>query len=521
MGYFGSKATTGLSQALIALMPPHSVYIESHLGGGALMKRKPPAVRSIGIDRDERALEAFGCDYPVELVHGCAHSFLASFPFLGPELVYSDPPYLHATRRSSQRYRFEYEEADHVALLELLKGLPCQVMVSGHPSALYDERLAGWRRLALQVTTPGPGAHRGRVVQLHARPGALGELRGPQLHRPPAHQAQGGQLWPALRGHAGGRTPGGAGRDHGRRGREAVSMSPWHADLAFHEEAFACLQDLLTPQSLALTAVKAIREWGQGLLRLSAALVKENDALEGENARLRERIADLKRSAALDSTTSSRPPASDGLARKSATRKRTRSQRGTSAKPSGGQPGHEGTTLAQTGNPDHIVDHTPSACAGFGAPLSDADRHADPVRRQVFDVPEPQPLEVTEHRGHRCLCAACGAVTTAVFPNGVSAPVQYGPRITAWVTYLSHAQFIPEKRVAEVMSELFAVKAAQPPPSDCRRTGSAGAPPGASRASSIVSQRSFAPQPRSNTSTRLAYASPPGPIGSMCCVPRC
>ena len=26
-------------------------------------------------------------------------------------------------------------------------------MVSGHPSALYDEMLAGWRSLALQVTT--------------------------------------------------------------------------------------------------------------------------------------------------------------------------------------------------------------------------------------------------------------------------------------------------------------------------------------------------------------------------------
>ena len=51
MGYFGSKATSGLCQALIALMPPHSVYIESHLGGGALMKRKPTGVRSIGIDR--------------------------------------------------------------------------------------------------------------------------------------------------------------------------------------------------------------------------------------------------------------------------------------------------------------------------------------------------------------------------------------------------------------------------------------------------------------------------------------
>ena len=82
MGYFGSKATAGLCQALIALMPPHSVYIESHLGGGALMKRKPPAVRSIGIERDAQALEAFVCAYPVDLVHGCAHDFLASFPFL-------------------------------------------------------------------------------------------------------------------------------------------------------------------------------------------------------------------------------------------------------------------------------------------------------------------------------------------------------------------------------------------------------------------------------------------------------
>ena len=63
MGYFGSKATSGLCQALIALMPPHSVYIESHLGGGALMKRKPTGVRSIGIDRDAQALEAFACDY--------------------------------------------------------------------------------------------------------------------------------------------------------------------------------------------------------------------------------------------------------------------------------------------------------------------------------------------------------------------------------------------------------------------------------------------------------------------------
>ena len=182
---------------------------------------------------------------------------------------------------------------------------------------------------------------------------------------------------------------------------------------------------------------------GPGLLRLSAALVKENDALERENARLRERIAELERSAALDSSTSSRPPASDGLKKSGDREKRTRSQRGKSDRPSGGQPGHKGTTLERTATPDHIVDHDPSACAGCGAPLSDADRHGAPVCRQVFDVPKPQPLEVTEHRGHRCLCADCGTVTTAVFPNGVSAPVQYGPlgeRCRRFVTVLELAR---------------------------------------------------------------------------------
>ena len=33
MGYFGSKATTGLCQALLGLQPPHDLYIETHLGG--------------------------------------------------------------------------------------------------------------------------------------------------------------------------------------------------------------------------------------------------------------------------------------------------------------------------------------------------------------------------------------------------------------------------------------------------------------------------------------------------------
>ncbi len=193
-----------------------------------------------------------------------------------------------------------------------------------------------------------------------------------------------------------------------------MTVSHWHEDLAARNEAFCCLKELLEPSSLATTVVVAVREWGQGLLRSATALARENAALEQENAALRERIAELERSAALNSTTSSKPPASDGLKKKSGAQRRTQSQRGKSGGPSGGQPGHKGTTLARSDSPDRVVDHHPSTCSGERS-------------------------------------------TRAAFPPGVTAPVQYGPRITAWVSYLLYAQFVPEKRLAELMSDIFAV----------------------------------------------------------------
>ena len=80
------------------------------------------------------------------------------------------------------------------------------------------------------------------------------------------------------------------------------------------------------------------------------------------------------------------------------------------------------------------------------------------VARQVFDLPEPRPPVVTEHRGHECCCPGCGQRTKAGFPAGVAAPVQYGPRISAVAVYLLHGQFVPEDRVAEVMQDLFGAR---------------------------------------------------------------
>ena len=91
----------------------------------------------------------------MQKVNGCAHRFLADYDYQGRELVYSDPPYLLHTRTSRRRYRFEYRQQDHIELLTLLKTLPCHVIVSGYPSAMYDDLLEGWNSVELQVMNQG------------------------------------------------------------------------------------------------------------------------------------------------------------------------------------------------------------------------------------------------------------------------------------------------------------------------------------------------------------------------------
>jgi transposase len=158
----------------------------------------------------------------------------------------------------------------------------------------------------------------------------------------------------------------------------------------------------------------------------------------------------LERRLGLNSSNSGKPPSSDGLKKPA----RVSSLREPSDKKTGGQKGHPGETLRRTATPDVTIDHYPHSCATCGGALT-VEMATDHVARQVFDLPEPQPLMVTEHRAYRCCCAACGTQTRAAFPEGVAAPVQYGKRIGAFVLYLLHYQLLPEKRLAELMAHLF------------------------------------------------------------------
>lgn len=69
-------------------------------------------------------------------------------------LFYLDPPYLLGTRTAMadgraavHGYVHEMTDADHAALLDRALRIEGMVVLSGYPSALYDEALAGWQRV--------------------------------------------------------------------------------------------------------------------------------------------------------------------------------------------------------------------------------------------------------------------------------------------------------------------------------------------------------------------------------------
>jgi hypothetical protein len=115
-------------------------------------------------------------------------------------------------------------------------------------------------------------------------------------------------------------------------------------------------------------------------------------------------------------------------------------------------------TLAQVNNPSRQLRHEPGACSGCGADVSGAPQ-VGARRRQVFDLPATS-VQVTEHQmiARRC---GCGATSWGAAPQGVTAPVQYGPRIGAMVVYLYAGQFLSAKRTAQAIGELFAIPVSQ------------------------------------------------------------
>lgn len=145
---------------MINQIPPHRVYIEPFLGGGAVFRHKTPAASSILLDLDRQVVEkwrARALPPGTTVQAACALDFLEAHPWAGDEFVYLDPPY-HFDARSKRRiYRCELEDADHRRLLQILSTLPAMWSLSGYRCPLYDEAAErhGWRRHDFQAMTRG------------------------------------------------------------------------------------------------------------------------------------------------------------------------------------------------------------------------------------------------------------------------------------------------------------------------------------------------------------------------------
>ena len=191
----------------------------------------------------------------------------------------------------------------------------------------------------------------------------------------------------------------------------------------------------------------ALRAANARLRELLAERDAEIAALRDLVTALQSQVADLAAQVKTNSRNSSKPPSSDGPAKPA-----PKSLRGKSGRKPGRPKGQPGATMELSGHPDKKVKHRPKRCSCCGKSLRNAPVTAL-ERRQVIDIP-PVKAVTTEHQMLTVKCG-CGCETKAQAPDGVSAPVQYGPRIMGTGIYLWHGQFLSRDRACQALSEMF------------------------------------------------------------------
>jgi hypothetical protein len=193
--------------------------------------------------------------------------------------------------------------------------------------------------------------------------------------------------------------------------------------------------------------VRQIRRQAEEIAEQKRQIGEQQQRISEQQQRIgdqQRQIADLERQLALrqqNSTNSSKPPSSDGLA--GAARPRGRRK-------VGGQPGHPGAhrPLVAITQVDEIRPILPEQCqhCGHSLPvqLDQVQISGAPQRHQVTELPPLQP-RTTEYQCHRVVCPECGQSTRATVP--VEATRHFGPQLTALIAYLTVVCRMPRRGV--------------------------------------------------------------------------
>jgi transposase len=171
-------------------------------------------------------------------------------------------------------------------------------------------------------------------------------------------------------------------------------------------------------------------------------------------------IADLERQLALrkqNSTNSSKPPSSDGLAGE----QRPRGRKRKSGRKPGAQPGHAGhhRHLVPTAEASAIEVLLPSQCRHCEARLpqnpSDLTVQGEPRRHQVTEIPPIQP-HITEYQIPNVVCGHCGGITRAPLPEEIAG--HFGPQLAALIAYLTVVCRMPRRVVEALLAQVLGIE---------------------------------------------------------------
>ena len=180
---------------------------------------------------------------------------------------------------------------------------------------------------------------------------------------------------------------------------------------------------------------------------------------EKQIADAEKQIADLERQLALrkqNSTNSSKPPSSDGLAGEP----RERCRRKKSRRKAGGQPGHRGAhrPLVPAEKVDEIRPVLPDQCQHCGRALPRqlelVQTVGEPQRHQVTELP-PVQARTIEYQCHRVVCPECGESTRAPLPK--EATGHFGPQLTALIAYLTVVCRMPRRVVEALLGQVLGI----------------------------------------------------------------
>lgn len=178
------------------------------------------------------------------------------------------------------------------------------------------------------------------------------------------------------------------------------------------------------------------------------------ETLEKENKELRILLDKTNRKTVPKTSRNSNRPPSTEIEKP----KRTKERKKKSNKKSGGQPGHKGHYLEMSDSPDKVLHFYPHKCDKCNSILDRSLAILDCAKQEI-DLPPIQPI-VTQYNRYEIPCS-CGKCNFAKLPKRLTGKVQYGPRIRTIINYGWVYQYVPFKRLSQMLEVCFGVKLSQ------------------------------------------------------------